>query len=137
MTERGAFQKKLLARMRGLGMTAVLSSFSGHIPKAFADKHPEAKIRRSPNWGLQQRSSRACCALLSEKGTLGAVPQFRYDLIDFARQALELNFSTQKNLFQKQATQNNASVTLNTSGCSIWDVIWDVICLAKQMLQHA
>ena len=55
VTERGAFQKKLLARMRGLGMTAVLSSFSGHIPKAFADKHPEAKIRRSPNWGLQQR----------------------------------------------------------------------------------
>ena len=37
-----------------------------------------------------------------------------YDLIDFARQALELNFSTQKNLFQQQATQNNASVTLNT-----------------------
>ena len=57
VTERGAFQKKLLARMRGLGMTAVLSSFSGHIPKAFADKHPEAKIRRSPNWGSQQRSS--------------------------------------------------------------------------------
>lgn len=37
--------------MRGLDMTAVLSSFSGHIPKAFADKNPDAKIRRSPNWG--------------------------------------------------------------------------------------
>ena len=49
--ERGQFQKKLLARMRGLGMTAVLSSFSGHIPKALADKNPDAKIRRSPNWG--------------------------------------------------------------------------------------
>ena len=45
--------------------------------------------------------------------------EFRYDLVDFARQALELNFSTQKNLFQQQATQNNASVTLNASGCSI------------------
>jgi alpha-N-acetylglucosaminidase len=49
--ERGAFQKRLLARMRGLGMTAVLSAFSGHIPKALADQHPQAKIRRSPNWG--------------------------------------------------------------------------------------
>ena len=29
---RGAFQKELLARMRGLGMTAVLSAFSGHGP---------------------------------------------------------------------------------------------------------
>ena len=48
---RGALQKKLLARMRGLGMTAVLSAFSGHVPKAFVDKHPEAKVRRSPNWG--------------------------------------------------------------------------------------
>eukprot|EP01051_Picozoa_sp_SAG22_P010022 SAG22_NODE_877_length_6715_cov_28.285369_3_plen_370_part_00 len=48
---RGAFQKRLLARMRGLGMTAVLSAFSGHVPKAFVDKHPGAKIRRSPNWG--------------------------------------------------------------------------------------
>ena len=81
-------------------------------------------------------AAEAWSLLLSEKGTLGAVPQFRYDLIDFARQALELNFSTQKNLFQQQATQNNASVTVDASGCSIWDVIWDVICLAKQMLQH-
>ena len=48
---RGQFQKKLLARMRGFGMTAVLSGFSGHIPKAFADKFPTAKIRRSPDWG--------------------------------------------------------------------------------------
>ena len=49
--QRGQFQKRLLARMRGLGMTTVLSGFSGHIPKAFADKHPTAKIRRSPDWG--------------------------------------------------------------------------------------
>jgi alpha-N-acetylglucosaminidase len=49
--QRGQFQKQLLARMRGLGMTAVLSGFSGHIPKVFADKHPTAKIRRSPDWG--------------------------------------------------------------------------------------
>lgn len=70
VTERGAFQKKLLARMRGLGMTAVLSSFSGHIPKAFADKHPEAKIRRSPNWGLQQR---IFLSLLCQRSDVGQV----------------------------------------------------------------
>lgn len=48
---RGALQKRLLARMRGLGMTTVLSAFAGHVPKALIDKHPGAKFIRSADWG--------------------------------------------------------------------------------------
>ena len=48
---RGALQKRLLARMRSFGMSAVLSAFAGHVPKALIDKHPEAASSRSRHWG--------------------------------------------------------------------------------------
>jgi hypothetical protein len=47
---RGDFQKRILARQRGFGMTAVLSAFAGHVPKALIDKHPDAKFTRSADW---------------------------------------------------------------------------------------
>ena len=48
-SHRGA-QVKILGRMRGLGMTPVLSAFAGHVPAAFKAAFPSAKITRSPDW---------------------------------------------------------------------------------------
>jgi alpha-N-acetylglucosaminidase len=43
-------QKKILARMRSLGMKPVLPAFSGHVPKALIDKFPNAKIQKMKSW---------------------------------------------------------------------------------------
>eukprot|EP01062_Namystynia_karyoxenos_P058893 TRINITY_DN50349_c0_g1_i1.p1 TRINITY_DN50349_c0_g1~~TRINITY_DN50349_c0_g1_i1.p1 ORF type:complete len:862 (+),score=324.47 TRINITY_DN50349_c0_g1_i1:79-2586(+) len=50
LTQRRDLQLKILARMRGLGMTPALSAFAGHVPAAFAAKHPQAKVSKSPPW---------------------------------------------------------------------------------------
>ncbi|UCF17655.1 MAG: family 20 glycosylhydrolase, partial [Phycisphaerales bacterium] len=39
-------QRKILARQRELGMMPVLQGFTGHVPAALAEKHPEAKLHR-------------------------------------------------------------------------------------------
>jgi alpha-N-acetylglucosaminidase len=41
-----ALQVKILAAMRGLGMRPILPAFAGYVPKAFALKHPQARIYR-------------------------------------------------------------------------------------------
>ena len=41
-------QGKILARMRGLGMSPILPAFAGYVPKAFAQAHPKARIYRMP-----------------------------------------------------------------------------------------
>ena len=46
-----ALQKRILARMRSLGMTPVLPAFSGFVPAALAQEYPQANITRLPNWG--------------------------------------------------------------------------------------
>jgi len=43
-------QKKILNRMRALDMHPVVPAFSGYVPKAFAEKHPEAKISELKSW---------------------------------------------------------------------------------------
>lgn len=43
-------QKKILERMRALDMHPVVPAFSGYVPKAFAEKHPEAKITELNSW---------------------------------------------------------------------------------------
>ncbi|MGR4863340.1 alpha-N-acetylglucosaminidase [Caulobacter sp. LARHSG274] len=43
-------QRQILARMRELGMTPILPAFGGYVPKAFALKHPEARIYRMRAW---------------------------------------------------------------------------------------
>ena len=43
-------QIRILARMRALGMTPILPAFAGYVPKAFADRHPEARIYRMRAW---------------------------------------------------------------------------------------
>lgn len=43
-------QQRILERMRALGMKPVLPAFSGYVPKAFADRHPEARIYRMREW---------------------------------------------------------------------------------------
>ncbi|WP_218397421.1 alpha-N-acetylglucosaminidase [Alteromonas lipotrueae] len=45
-----ALQKRILARMSELDMKPVVPAFSGYVPKAFVDKHPEAKIYEMPRW---------------------------------------------------------------------------------------
>ena len=43
-------QLRILARMRALGMTPILPAFAGYVPKAFAERHPEARIYRMRAW---------------------------------------------------------------------------------------
>ncbi|GGF05528.1 alpha-N-acetylglucosaminidase [Flavobacterium limi] len=43
-------QKKLLQRMRELGMHPVVPAFSGYVPKAFAESHPNSKISELKSW---------------------------------------------------------------------------------------
>jgi len=42
-------QKKILARQRALGMKPVLPAFTGHVPAAFKNKFPQAKLKAT-NW---------------------------------------------------------------------------------------
>lgn len=49
MRDHEALQKKILERERSLGMTPVLPAFTGHVPPAFKDKFPNAKVKRT-NW---------------------------------------------------------------------------------------
>jgi alpha-N-acetylglucosaminidase len=44
-------QEKVLARAGALGMTPILPAFAGYVPKAFATRHPEAKIHKMVPWG--------------------------------------------------------------------------------------
>jgi alpha-N-acetylglucosaminidase (NAGLU)-like protein len=44
-------QRQILGAMRGLGMSPILPAFGGYVPKAFALKHPEARIYRMPAGG--------------------------------------------------------------------------------------
>jgi len=39
-------QRQILERMRSLGMSPILPAFGGYVPKAFALKHPKARIYR-------------------------------------------------------------------------------------------
>jgi alpha-N-acetylglucosaminidase len=42
--------KQVLSRERAFGMTPVQQGFSGHVPRAFLEKFPKARIRRQPSW---------------------------------------------------------------------------------------
>jgi len=44
-------QVKILARMRELDMTPVLSMFAGHVPSAFRQLYPTANITPAADWG--------------------------------------------------------------------------------------
>jgi alpha-N-acetylglucosaminidase len=44
-------QRQILSAMRALGMNPILPAFGGYVPKAFALKHPEARIYRMPAGG--------------------------------------------------------------------------------------
>lgn len=46
-----ALQLRILDRMGALGMTPVLPGFAGYVPKAFALRHPEARIHKMAPWG--------------------------------------------------------------------------------------
>jgi len=44
-----ALQKKILERERSLGMQSILPAFTGHVPPAFKQRYPEAKLKKT-NW---------------------------------------------------------------------------------------
>ncbi|MDE2181622.1 MAG: alpha-N-acetylglucosaminidase [Alphaproteobacteria bacterium] len=44
-------QLRILDRIRGIGMTPILPAFAGYVPKAFANRHPEAHIHKMTPWG--------------------------------------------------------------------------------------
>ncbi|MFG4004187.1 alpha-N-acetylglucosaminidase [Flavobacterium aquidurense] len=50
INKKGNLQKQILERMRALGMHPVVPAFSGYVPKAFAEKHPESKIKELKTW---------------------------------------------------------------------------------------
>ncbi len=50
ITQRAQLQKKILARMRSLGMKPVLQGFTGHVPAALQDLYPEAQIQKIDDW---------------------------------------------------------------------------------------
>ncbi|MGO4770502.1 alpha-N-acetylglucosaminidase [Flavobacterium sp. W22_SRS_FK3] len=43
-------QKNVLQKMRSLDMHPVVPAFSGYVPKAFAEKHPNSKISELKSW---------------------------------------------------------------------------------------
>jgi len=43
-------QKKILTRMRELGMRPVLPAFTGHVSEALVKKYPNSKIRKMSGW---------------------------------------------------------------------------------------
>ncbi|WP_417941124.1 alpha-N-acetylglucosaminidase [Flavobacterium sp. RS13.1] len=43
-------QKQILQKMRTLGMHPVVPAFSGYVPKAFAESHPNSKIKELKSW---------------------------------------------------------------------------------------
>lgn len=49
--QQAALQKRILERERALGMTPVMSAFSGFVPPALMRLHPDAKVTRSALWG--------------------------------------------------------------------------------------
>nr|XP_043623861.1 alpha-N-acetylglucosaminidase isoform X1 [Erigeron canadensis] len=57
-------QKQILSRMIELGMTPVLPSFSGNVPKALRDIFPSANITRLGDWNTVNANPRWCCTYL-------------------------------------------------------------------------
>ncbi|KAJ7547304.1 hypothetical protein O6H91_08G079400 [Diphasiastrum complanatum] len=57
-------QHSILQRMRALGMTPVLPSFSGNVPGALHKLYPSAKISRLKNWNTVNGDPRWCCTFL-------------------------------------------------------------------------
>lgn len=51
ITKKRDLQLRILERQRALGMTPVLPAFAGYVPKAFAMRHPEARIHKMTAWG--------------------------------------------------------------------------------------
>jgi len=49
MVSHKELQQKILKRERELGMKPVLSAFTGHVPAAFKQKYPDAKLKQT-NW---------------------------------------------------------------------------------------
>jgi alpha-N-acetylglucosaminidase len=49
MKDHFALQQKIIARQRSLGMKPVLPAFTGHVPAAFKNKFPGAKLKAT-NW---------------------------------------------------------------------------------------
>lgn len=45
-----ALGKKITDRQRSLGMTPIQQGFSGHVPRKFKEKFPQANIRLQGNW---------------------------------------------------------------------------------------
>ncbi|MDQ8189805.1 alpha-N-acetylglucosaminidase [Roseibacillus persicicus] len=50
ISQRAELQKKILARMRSLGMKPVLQAFTGHVPVELKEIYPEAEITQIHDW---------------------------------------------------------------------------------------
>ena len=48
--KKSELQKKILRKMKALGMHPVVPAFSGYVPKSFADKYPNSKISELNAW---------------------------------------------------------------------------------------
>ena len=45
-----ALGKRIIDRMRELGMTPIQQGFSGYVPRELKDKYPDARIQQQPGW---------------------------------------------------------------------------------------
>uniref|UniRef100_A0A0A0K6I5 Alpha-N-acetylglucosaminidase n=1 Tax=Cucumis sativus TaxID=3659 RepID=A0A0A0K6I5_CUCSA len=59
-----ALQKQILSRMRELGMTPVLPSFSGNVPAGLVEIFPSANITKLGNWNSIDADPSTCCTYL-------------------------------------------------------------------------
>ena len=62
LESRKALALQILSRMRGLGMTPALGAFAGHVPSIFAQKFPDAKLSRSPDWANWDKNNPSTAA---------------------------------------------------------------------------
>ncbi|XP_053394344.1 alpha-N-acetylglucosaminidase-like isoform X2 [Mercenaria mercenaria] len=62
ITDQLTLQKKILGRMRELGMTPVLPGFAGHVPMSITKIYPNVKVSRLSDWGHFNQTY--CCTYL-------------------------------------------------------------------------
>jgi hypothetical protein len=87
-------------------------------PAECSPNHPKKTV------GGGDIAAQAWRLLLSEKATLADVPQYRYDLIDFARQTVESNFSTVASAFKVAALAGHVK-NASSAAATLLDMLDD------------
>ncbi|MCQ2151943.1 MAG: alpha-N-acetylglucosaminidase [Bacteroidales bacterium] len=115
-------QKRILARERGLGMTPILPSFTGHVPPAFPQRFPDAKLG-IVQWGEGCNTTPPTYVLNPEE------PMFQEIGRRFLREQTRL-FGTDHlysaDTFNEMTPPTNDPAYLNSIGRNVYDVMTSV-----------